>query len=559
MEVAVSEWVPATEAELAMRDALRSGDQELYFRILARTDLLLPVSADALAGRAPMGWGTWTSGERTHVLAFSSPEAMSACLAEHAGSARRVPYHELAQNWPNHDWWLAVNPGLPIEGYLPAWFVAQLARGDVRLPGHAAPTRARIERVESFQRSRTVSAVPQRGPALPTVEPEAAPTAPRYGHPPPRHSEPDPGESGGSAHSENGPRRPPLPQRIPRPVDPAPDDASVHAAPAVPEAATTEPDFDAANDVEATLFAAAEDGNTDQFLSTLLLAKVLVPVPPASRPGARPGDDGFQWLTDNQDGQPYVVVFTSDERLVDHLGEQCDTVVVSFVQLIRHWPDDDWSFAVNPGTPVGAKLPGAQIVALASWAAEVGLTGETEEEPVAGSAPDPVPVPSRSAPVPTPSGPTMMQKVIPPGQVDYYVERGYDRVSGFVYRAAELAHLRTPAELFTALGVKRRDTSEAHVLRWAAHRPNLYRIPYGGPHEDAMRAMQGWVIERPPFRGNGFAPAESGDIIAEFKVDSVRLPHGAQLWRVDADGTEALVALLDADGPLWRRVDGGEP
>ena len=45
-----------------------------------------------------------------------------------------MPYGELANSWPNLEWWLAVNPGLPIEGYLPAWFVAQLSRGDLRLP-----------------------------------------------------------------------------------------------------------------------------------------------------------------------------------------------------------------------------------------------------------------------------------------------------------------------------------------------------------------------------------------------------------------------------------------
>src|SRR5690606_27000294 len=127
----------------------------------------------------------------------------------------------------------------------------------------------------------------------------------------------------------------------------------------------------------------------------------------------------------------------------------------------------------------------------------------------------------------------VMQKVVPPAQVAYYLERGYDRVSGFVHRATEVAHLRTPADLFTALGLSyagspfSADATEVHVLRWAAHRPSLYRIPYGGQHEAAMQAMRGWVIERAPFRGNGFAPGDSGDIIAEFKVDSVRLPHGA--------------------------------
>ena len=139
----MTDWGPATEAETAMRDALRAADQELYFRILARTELLLPVSSEALAGRAPMGWGTWNSGGRTHVLAFTSAESMRACLAEHAGSARRIAYHELADAWPNHEWWLAVNPGLPIEGYLPPWFVTQLARGDVRMPGRTTGVRSR--------------------------------------------------------------------------------------------------------------------------------------------------------------------------------------------------------------------------------------------------------------------------------------------------------------------------------------------------------------------------------------------------------------------------------
>src|ERR687893_3129188 len=117
-----------------MREALHANDQQLYFRVLARTDLLLPVSAQALAGQAPPGWGTWTTGGRTHVLAFTSAAAMRACLGDSAGSSRRVPYTDLAEEWPDQEWWLAVNPGLPIEGYLPAWFVAQLSRGDLRLP-----------------------------------------------------------------------------------------------------------------------------------------------------------------------------------------------------------------------------------------------------------------------------------------------------------------------------------------------------------------------------------------------------------------------------------------
>jgi hypothetical protein len=330
-----------------------------------------------------------------------------------------------------------------------------------------------------------------------------------------------------------------------------------------PEPAPAKPgvDFDPANDVEASLLHAVEDGNTDSFLSTLLLAKVLVQVSPDTPGGALPGDPGFGWQTEDLDDQSYIVVFTSPERLRDHAGGQVETVMVKFVQLISHWPDKQWSFAVNPGTPVGAKLPGAQIVALASWAEEVGLTGDPIVE-AAPEEPAPIAAPRRSiVPAAVPAGPTMMQKVVPPAQVPYYLDRGYDRVSGFVNRAAEVAHLRTPADLVDALGLSyrgsafSRDAGEMYVLRWAAHCPTLYRIPYGGQHEAGMRAMQGWVIERPPFRGNGFAPGDSSDIIAEFKVDSARLPNGAQLWRVSADGTETLVAMLDVDGPQWRPVE----
>jgi hypothetical protein len=153
-----------------------------------------------------------------------------------------------------------------------------------------------------------------------------------------------------------------------------------------------------------------------------------------------------------------------------------------------------------------------------------------------------------------------MQKAVAPSQLAYYLERGYDRVSGFVHRANELAHLNTPAQLYDALGLGHpdspfaRDAEAIYVLRWPAHRPSLYRIPYGGQSEAAMRAMEGWVIERPPFRGNGFAPGESSDVVAEFKVDSARLPHGAQLWRIGADGTERVVAILDTDALVWRQV-----
>jgi SseB protein N-terminal domain len=1002
----VTDWGPATEAETAMRDALRAADQELYFRILARTELLLPVSSEALAGRAPMGWGTWNSGGRTHVLAFTSAESMRTCLAEHAGSARRVAYHELAGAWPNHEWWLAVNPGLPIEGYLPPWFVTQLARGDVRMPGRTSGVRSRayatspadssaseIGAEQTFQpfgaraqspfprgagaaaatgarreaaratataardaftptppppsdepieaemmdadtnsvrsagahsagRSATASGPPTGPSRRPrrhdatiidaeiiestvlgmtaldamvvnatvidastfdsdiidatlidlsvedtgaraarmrrtgaqaglTAAPSAAeePTRAGRGHQPggtasrrvdpmaangaspnrpsnlrstpsadatqridPRAAEaaraaaerkrvaanatpaPDATQridpraaaaARAAAQAASGPapdaaqriaaqsrpetppadatqridpaaaeaaraatraaRRPapdatqridprvgadasptrpinlgsgstPPPdatqridprameaaraaadaargmaadptQRIDLDADPSPtrridiprrgtsstrdgwpdvdasapithsdgapretnvddgitvdssmwpaddvapdesaatnasaatgtapawtagaaaddadaddaDDATVvvtardvHAeativATAADETAATivaaapdaesaetstasgrtdesdvaapaaEPNaaagFVPANETESVLLGAATSGETEQFLSTLLLAKVLVPIPADASPDSQLSDEAFPWRREEFDGQQYLVVFTSAERMSEFLGDEAVAITAKFIQLIHVWPDLKWAFAVNPGSPVAAMLPGIQIKALAAWADDVGLT----DDEGFGRYDD------ARVPPPAPKLPVVMQKPIAAAQVDYYLDRGYDRASGFVHRATEVMHLHTPAALIASLGLTysgspfRRDASEIYLLRWSAFRPDLYRIPYGGQHEAAMRAMQGWIIERAPFRGNGFAPAEDGQVIAEFKVDSIRLPHGAQMWRLTSDGRKTLIALLDADECLWRPARG---
>src|SRR2546430_14867459 len=177
-----------------------------------------------------------------------------------------------------------------------------------------------------------------------------------------------------------------------------------------------------------------------------MLSNVQIQVPPAASRSAQPGDAACLWRREQVEGQPYVVVFTSQQRMAEYLGPDTDIVEVKFVQLIRAWPDESWSFAVNPGTPVGATLPGAQIRALAAWATEVGLTDQPSVEYDEASA-----AAMGTAPVVPANRAVVMQKPIALTQVPYYLERGHDRVSGFVPRAGEVAHLTKPAQPYQAL------------------------------------------------------------------------------------------------------------
>ena len=159
--------------------------------------------------------------------------------------------------------------------------------------------------------------------------------------------------------------------------------------------------------------------------------------------------------------------------------------------------------------------------------------------------------------------PVLWQKTIPHQQVPFYLDRGYDRVGGFIHPAEAVDHLRTPAQLYLALGLLRlsEDFSptddSVHVLRWIGYRTDLYPAAIGGNDFATAESRGGAVVEPGPFRGDGFAPSESADErIPEHKVDSVRLPHGAKILRIDSRGEVTELALYDADTREWTPIDG---
>src|SRR5512142_1789576 len=107
-------WTPANDVERAMAGSLSDGDPAVYFRVIAEAPLYLP----AFAGSGPQRLVTCRRGEDTCLVVFTSPEAMAARLVG-VELFRTTSYPELAEKWPDPGWLLAVDPGLPIQGYMP--------------------------------------------------------------------------------------------------------------------------------------------------------------------------------------------------------------------------------------------------------------------------------------------------------------------------------------------------------------------------------------------------------------------------------------------------------
>jgi hypothetical protein len=219
----------------------------------------------------------------------------------------------------------------------------------------------------------------------------------------------------------------------------------------------------------------------------------------------------------------YLLVYTSRHALAT--AGRGGGRPTTLAQLADDWPQPQWQLAVDDGLPSAGYLDSTTIGSLSR-------AGKHTQ-------------------------PLVLQKVLPHPLVVHYLEGGYDRVAGYVHRVADVLNLTTPALLVHHLGLSYEGTpffaedDDVHVLRWSALVSELVRTPYGGLDEDAADAMPGgWVVEHPPFEGSGFAPG-TGTPVPEFKINSQRVPHGAEIHRLERSGRHTLVALFDADAERW--------
>jgi hypothetical protein len=223
----------------------------------------------------------------------------------------------------------------------------------------------------------------------------------------------------------------------------------------------------------------------------------------------------MQYATSDFNDGTYVLAYTSPATMREALGGQVTHHRrIPVRELVATWPKPEWRLAINAGLATAAFVDPAAIEGLAAPPAGPEPTRGTEPVAVAGI------------------GQVVMQKVVPPEHVVHYLKHSYDRVCGYVYRQADVRPLKTPAQLIDALGLSYEgspfapDDETIHVLRWTAVKPALSR--------------------RPTLR-------YADEAIPEFMVDSQRLPHGAELYRLDVTGRHTLVAVFDADRRGWKR------
>lgn len=276
---------------------------------------------------------------------------------------------------------------------------------------------------------------------------------------------------------------------------------------------------------EEQLWAAHRDGHVALCLSLLRGADLALPISAA----AAAGQETPAWATAAGPGRTWLLAYTSVEAMrLATGGTATHCRITSMTELAAGWPEPRWGLAVNAGLPVSFQLEPGTVARLAVPT----LTQDLLLEPGSG-----VPV---------------VQKLLATGELPDLLAASEPRVSGYCHHALDVSHIATPAVLAAALG--RPDLLSAsgslNILRWRPVGLGLYRTPYGGTDEEGRDAVAGWVVEEPPFVGMGLVPSPD-NVIREYKVYGVGLPHGAEIWELTLAGTEHRRAVYHGDLRRW--------
>jgi hypothetical protein len=145
---------------------------------------------------------------------------------------------------------------------------------------------------------------------------------------------------------------------------------------------------------------------------------------------------------------------------------------------------------------------------------------------------------------------TLMQKAIPPRLVEPYLTGRRAVIAGFVYRVQD-SSFASPAEYYEGLDLGYEgsdfgpDVTEVYVLRWNAVGTESYRVPYSSDRGGDWSA-------KPPFTGTGYTSSRD-HVVAEFYLDPVPVPVGAEIYRIISGGEDFIARF---DGQVWLRPVG---
>jgi len=166
---------------------------------------------------------------------------------------------------------------------------------------------------------------------------------------------------------------------------------------------------------------------------------------------------------------------------------------------------------------------------------------------------------------------TVYQKVLLAGEVDQLFAGQVETLRGLVYPYQAVRELRSPSDLYDALGLGfavsgiagsdtlafNRDAESVEVLRCAGLRQDDLVTPIDTDVQLPAGTVPPPLVRhhRRPWTGTGEAPGSTSDnVIEEHEVlgyASVGIPHLAEIWRLHADGSEEYVSTYNARTGQW--------
>ena len=161
-----------TRPETQLIEALRTADTNACYEQFLAAELILPATGQAVEDPSLAEFTTTVVDGDTRVLAFTSPQAMTRAMGERAVLHRKSPFRELAADWPDPQWSLVINSGLPSEVRVDAVTLARLDEMR-RTAEQAATVDALVSRQTDDHRAEP-AAEPTAEPARPLPVPHGA-------------------------------------------------------------------------------------------------------------------------------------------------------------------------------------------------------------------------------------------------------------------------------------------------------------------------------------------------------------------------------------------------